>query len=195
MIRRKGLMLIFVLVGVVLLFIDRACTGEIEHLVTVPSAASKPGATADGMVAPQMPGLELPADPESLRDACDVLRRFLALYASYTNRTDLVDRTAQLRDLTNPEAGELLAASENLARAAIQNGLISATGTESSLQIRLLAASSIQFLATVNQTLTRKNGSSRSSVTYAVTLVRDDSWKVDSLERANSGDSGSRGHE
>ncbi|MBO2448717.1 hypothetical protein J4573_16565 [Actinomadura barringtoniae] len=158
-----------------------ACGAQVAKVTTAPATPDEFPQRGRSVLAPDPAP---PVDTGSLRQAVSVVREFFTLYPAGSTRGDQVPRVHRLAELTTRFPEGLL----DLHAFPGQHSVKTKPGTVASLAIRLMAPSTIQFVARVDQTKTAS--AEPAGLSYAVTVVRDGTWKVASLEPTHAGDSG-----
>jgi hypothetical protein len=136
------------------------------------------------------PGANLPFSPARLQAATVLAARFAAAYDTWSWRQLPAAWLAGLRPMTT---SGLYAA---LIQAATVPGVLAqreatrqaARGTAVAAQIRDLTPGSVTVIVTVRQVITSTSGTTRTAVSFAVTLIpRGGGWVVYDVEPASAG--------
>jgi hypothetical protein len=138
----------------------------------------------------------LPFDRAEFAAAADLARRFTAAYGTYRYDEEPRAHLARLDGMMSPDLRaevERGAASPGLIEQRKQEQAV-ATSEATVDSIRDVEKSSIIFLVTGRQQVTRTGNSSETKAQYAVTVSREGSdWKVYSFQPAEAGQAGDTG--
>jgi hypothetical protein len=176
---------------------------------SAPAGTAGPSAAAPAPPATNPPGISSAISPESFdiyrllpfsrRDfaaAADMAQRFTAAYGTYRHDEDPAAYGRRLRPYVTDQ---LLT---ELERSAASPGIIDerkreqvvAVGSASIDSIRDIASSSVIFVVTGRQQLSKANGTGEDSRRWAVTATREgSSWRVYAFEPADAGQAGDTG--
>jgi hypothetical protein len=168
-------------IGMTLVLAQYACGAQVAKVTTTPAI---PDERPQIPRQPATPDPAPPVDTASLHEATSVVREFFTLYPARKTNGDQASRVRRLAEITTHAPEGLLDAHPP----AGEHNSEPRPGTVSSLAIRLMARTSIQFEATIDQTETAS--AEPASRSYAITVIRNGSWKVAGLEPAHAGDSG-----
>ena len=163
-----------------------ACTAR--QPAQAPPSPHPPAAAARPAPSPDAAAL-LPVSLASLGTAARTAARFAAAYTTWNRRQPPATWAARLRPLATAQLARQL--TQAAATPGSAQARQSSTGTITSEQARLLAASMIIITVQVRQVTTSPSGTTRAVTALAITLVpRAGGWAVYDTEPASAGDAG-----
>ncbi len=161
---------------------------------SAPPAASSPTASspAPPATSPSAPDIYawLPFSQADLAKAAAVTQAFGAAYGTYSYTESAASYAASLRGLATSQLEASLERGYATPGVASQRAQQKSVYTGSAVinSLRTFGASSLTFVATINQALTTKSGKSHVSGQYAVTVVNSGgTWLVNDIESATAG--------
>ena len=132
----------------------------------------------------------LPFSPAGLAAAARVVEQFATDYSTYTYTESAASYVRQMRSLITPQLAVTLArayATPGVAQLRTQQKQVY-SGTGQITSLRGFGSGSMTFLVAVAQKITGRQGTSRNTVNYAMTVTGAGSdWQVNDVEFANAG--------